>query len=110
VGQHVPGEAKERGSTVRDPEKPIAVPIAETVGAALERHRRVREGYQRLSKFKAPPPPETPPSPEPKTQATKVKEWATEVATNLEKAAARTKFVLIDDDNAEDDEEKGDTK
>lgn len=110
VGQHAPGEAKERGLTVRDPEKPIAAPIAETVGAALERHRRVREGYQRLSKFKEPPPPETSPSPEPKTQATKVKEWATEVATNLEKAAVRTKFVLIDDDNAEEDEEKGDSK
>ena len=110
VSQHAPGEAKERGSTMHDPEKPIAAPIAEAVGAALERHRRVREGYQRLSKFKEPPPPETSSSPEPEAQATKVKEWATQVATTIEKAAARTKYVLIDDENAEEDEEKGDSK
>jgi len=110
VGQHVPGEAKERGTTMRDPQKPIAAPIAETVGAALERHRRVREGYQRLSKIKEPPLPETSPSPEPEAQATKVKEWATQVATTIEKAAVRTKYVLIDDENAEEDEKKGDSK
>lgn len=110
VGQHAPEEAKERGATMRDPEKPIAAPIAETVGAALERHRRVREGYQRLSDFKEPPPPENSPSPESETQATKVKEWATQVAANLEKAAVRTKYVLIDDENAEEDKEKGDSK
>lgn len=107
VSQHVPEEAKERGATMRDPEKPIAAPIAETVGAALERHRRVREGYERLSKFKEPPPPETSSSPEPREQAAKVKEWAMQVATNVEKAAVRTKFVLIDDENAEDE---GDSK
>ncbi len=110
VGQHAPGEAKERGATVRDPENPIAAPIAETVGAALERHRRVREGYQRLSNFKEPQPLEASPSPEPQAQETRVKEWATQMANNLEKAAVTTKFVLIDDENAEEDKEKRDSK
>lgn len=101
VGENSPRDAKERGATMRNPEKPLAAPIAETVGAALERHRLVREGYERLSKFKEPPPPETSKSPEP--EPAKVKEWAVKVATSLEKAATRTKYVLIDDEN---DQEK----
>lgn len=110
VGQHAPVEAKERGATMRNPDKPIAAPIAETVGAALERHRRVREGYERLSKFKEPPPPELSPAPSPEPQATKIKEWAVQVANSVEKAAVRTKYVLIDDDNAEENQPKGASK
>lgn len=108
VSQHSPADAKERGVTMRNPEKPLAKPVAETVGAALERHRIVKEGYERLSKFKEPPPPKISDSAE--QAPSKVKEWAVKVATSLEKAAIRTKYVLIDDENDQENKSTGGSK
>lgn len=110
--KHIPEEPKKRNDQMRDPEKPLAAPIAETTGAALERHRRVREGYERLSKFKEPPPPDLSASrgSSPEPEVTKVKEWVTKVATSLEKAATRTKYVLIDDENEEEAKTPGGSK